>query len=35
MLQVVVTVLTHADGRGDLQTLDLRLEATAPVGAEI
>lgn len=30
MLQVVVTVLTHSHGRGDLQPLDLRLEATAP-----
>lgn len=30
MLQVVVTVLTHSHRRGDLQPLDLRLEATAP-----
>lgn len=34
MLQVKVTVLTHADRRGNLQTLDLGLEATAPTKRE-
>lgn len=34
MLQVVVTVLTHSHRRGDFQTLDLRLEATAPEGKQ-
>lgn len=35
MLQVVVTVLTHSHRRGDFQTLDLRLEATALLAEDL